>query len=103
MDDYALALDHHAQSLTKEYLEATRISGYKRNIVLKGIEAGEKRMDTILSDANSNILSNTRVENMVNVRKPAVIKNKAPFERNPKRDAANGELINFNSNGGKLA
>ncbi len=104
MDAYSYALDHQAKFLTRKHLEATRISGYLRDIVLEGIEDGENRMSKFMSDRNPDNTSVVRDENVSSMpAKCTTAKNSKPFKRNPKRDAANDGLINTSSNGGKLA
>ena len=89
MDAYAYALERQAKFLTKQHLEATRVSGYLNSTVLKGIEAGEKRMATVLSDGE--IESKKELDKLNS--QPSAAKNKAPFERNPKRDKSYQGLI----------
>lgn len=104
MDAYSYALDRQAELLTRKHLDATRIPGYLRNIVLDGIEDGENQMSKFMSDGYSNNSPVVRDENASSIlSKCTTTKNRQPFKRNPKRDVANEGLINTGSNGGNLA
>ena len=101
MDAFSYALEQQAKLLTRKHLEATRISGYLRNIVLDGIEDGESRMSKLLSDGDFNSSQITRDKNIsVDPDKCIPTKNKKPFKRNPKRDEANEGLVNISNKGG---
>lgn len=101
MDAFSYALEQQAKLLTKKHLEATRISGYLRNIVLDGIEDGEIRMSKFLSDGDSNRSQIAKDESAINLPgKCTPAKNRKPFKRNPKRDEANAGLINISNDGG---
>lgn len=104
MDAFSYALEHQAKLLTKKHLEAMRISGYLRNIVLDGIEDGEIRMSKFLSDGDYNSHPVARDTNIGNIsgNKCTLAKNKKPFKRNPKRDSANEGLVNISINRGEL-
>ncbi len=102
MDAFSYALEQQAKFLTRKHLDATRISGYLRNIVLDGIEDGEIRMSKFLSDGDSNTSQIAKDENAINLPgKCTPAKNRKPFKRNPKRDEANDGLKNISNNGGK--
>ena len=100
MDAFSYALDNNAKLFTREHLEATRLSGYLRGIVLDGIEEGESRMSKFLSDGDSNKSQLATDENPSDVPGKSPAKNKKPFKRNPKRDAANDGLVNISNKGG---
>lgn len=102
MDAFSYALEQQAKLLTRMHLEATRISGYLRNIVLDGIEDGEIRMSKFLSDGDSNCSQIARDKNVSrDTDKCIPTKNRKPFKRNPKRDEANDGLINISNKGGE--
>lgn len=89
MDAYGLVLDSKAKTLTKEHLEATKLSGHRLTGMLKSIEDGERKMKQIQSEGDIDsklMLRKSEGESQSDSTKIQTKGNTKPFERNPTRD-----------------
>lgn len=85
MDAYSLAIKSESKTLTREHLEATRISGHRCLGMLQSIENGERNMEKIQSEGD--ILKKLGFAKSESTSEKNYPKEKPkPFERNPKRD-----------------
>jgi hypothetical protein len=86
---YDLALQDQAITLTKKYLEETRISGHRCMGMLKSITDGEKKLAKIQSDGDIDIALGINKEKKEEAKEPTseIKKHTLPGTRKPKRDA----------------
>jgi hypothetical protein len=92
---YAYALQQQATSLTKEHLEATKLSGMQIDVAFKAIKDGEASMARIRSDGDIKRAFNFYDEKDDKVAKKEPTKRNAkPFERKPVRDKTHVGLVN---------
>ena len=86
---YDLALQDQSVTLTKKYLEETRISGHRCTGMLKSITDGERKLAKIQSEGDIDTALGINKENKDTTKElnPKTKKSILPGTRNPKRDA----------------
>lgn len=95
---YHLALSEDAETLTKEHLDLTRLSGRRCESILLGIREGEEKLALILSEGSLDeslgiTQKEKRTEEIIIENRKVTQRRSRPFTRNPKRDVVGLEQV----------